>query len=86
LKIYIYIFNLFHRVTKPRDLTGPLELNNWLDNGERLLEDRIYGPEHLLANSKGEIFTGIHGGEIIKINGDHITHVAKFGQPCGKHF
>lgn len=71
------------RITPSKELRGPLELNNHLDNGERLLDGRVYGPECLLAR-KNEIFTTIHGGEIIKITADHITHVAKFGQPCGK--
>ncbi|CAD7084395.1 unnamed protein product [Hermetia illucens] len=68
-------------ITPSKELRGPLELNNHLDNGERLLDGRVYGPECLLAR-KNEIFTTIHGGEIIKITADHITHVAKFGQPC----
>lgn len=64
-----------------RELKGPLELNNHLDNAERLLDGRVYGPEALIVR-KNEIFTTIHGGEVIKITKDHITHVAKFGQPC----
>lgn len=73
-------FKEFH-VTPARELLGPLELNNHLDNAERLLYDRVYGPECLIAKNN-EIFTSIHGGEVIKITADHITHVAKFGQPC----
>lgn len=66
------------------DLTGPLEVNNLLDNTEHLLEGQLHGPEHLLIRGN-EIYTSIHGGEVIRINGDHITHVAKFGKPCGKN-
>lgn len=78
----IIFFKKNFRVTPPKDLKGPLEINNLLDNAERLFEGRIYGPEHLIARGD-DIFTSIHGGEVIKINGDHITHVAKFGEPCG---
>ncbi|XP_055377097.1 adipocyte plasma membrane-associated protein Hemomucin [Condylostylus longicornis] len=64
-----------------RELKGPLALNNLLDNGERLLEGRVHGPEALLAR-KDEVYTGIQGGEIVKITADRIRHVAKFGPPC----
>ncbi|XP_055322327.1 adipocyte plasma membrane-associated protein Hemomucin [Sitodiplosis mosellana] len=68
-------------IPKPLDLTGPLEVNNLLDNAERLFEGQVHGPETLLKRGN-EIFTSIHGGEVIKITDDHITHVAKFGKPC----
>lgn len=60
-----------------------MEVNHLLDNGERLFEGQVHGPEALLKRGN-EIFASIHGGEIIKITGNHITHVAKFGKPCGK--
>ena len=53
-----------------------------LDNVEHLLEGQIYGPESLV-NRGNDIFASLHGGEVVKITGDHITHVAKFGKPCG---
>lgn len=74
----------FYRIPSPLDLTGPLEVNNLLDNAEHLFEGQIHGPECLLKRGN-EIYASTHGGEVIKINGDHITHVAKFGKPCGKH-
>lgn len=73
----------FCRIPSPLDLTGPLEVNNLLDNAEHLFEGQIHGPECLLKRGN-EIYASTHGGEVIKINGDHITHVAKFGKPCGK--
>jgi len=70
-------------VTPPKELKGALEPNFHLDGAERLLEGRIYGPEHLIVRNN-EIYTGLHGGEIIKLTANHVTHVAKFGLPCGK--
>lgn len=64
-----------------KDLSGALELNYHLEGAERLLDGRVYGPEALVVH-KNEIYTGIHGGEIIKISAEHVTHVAKIGQPC----
>ncbi|XP_053672018.1 adipocyte plasma membrane-associated protein Hemomucin [Anopheles nili] len=73
------------RLSKPRELKGALEPTNHLDNAERLFEGKIYGPEALLVHGK-DLFTTIHGGEVIRINGDHITHIAKFGKPCELSF
>uniref|UniRef100_A0A182J858 Strictosidine synthase conserved region domain-containing protein n=1 Tax=Anopheles atroparvus TaxID=41427 RepID=A0A182J858_ANOAO len=73
------------RFAKPRELKGALEPTNHLDNAERLFEGKIYGPEALLVNGK-DLFTTIHGGEVIRINGEHITHIAKFGKPCELSF
>ncbi|XP_062565554.1 adipocyte plasma membrane-associated protein Hemomucin isoform X2 [Armigeres subalbatus] len=64
-----------------KELKGGLELNNHLDNAERLYEGKLYGPEAILVRDK-QIFTSIHGGEVVAIVGQHITHVAKFGKPC----
>lgn len=70
-----------YSVDPPLEFKGPLALNSYLDKGERFLEGRIHGPEHMIAIGK-DIYTGIVGGEVVRINGDHITHVAKYGQPC----
>ncbi|XP_068157571.1 adipocyte plasma membrane-associated protein Hemomucin [Drosophila tropicalis] len=68
-------------VSEPKELKGALEPNFHLDGAERLLEGRVYGPECLIARNN-EIYTGIHGGEVIKLTANHVTHVTKIGQPC----
>lgn len=73
-------FFLIYRVTPPRSLRAVP--NNYLDNAERILNGRVNGPEHLITNGK-DIYASLVN-EVVKINGEHITHVAKFGQPCGK--
>lgn len=79
----VVIYSLIYSVAPPKELKGALEPNFHLEGAERLLEGRIYGPECLIVRNN-EIYTGIHGGEIIKLTANHVTHVAKFGQPCGK--
>lgn len=74
---------IFYRVAPSKDLKGALEPNYHLEGAEHLLDGRVYGPECLIAR-KNEIYTGIHGGEVIKLTSDHVTHVVKLGQPCGK--
>lgn len=68
-------------IAPTKELKGALETTSHLDGAERLLDGTVYGPECLIAR-KNEIYTGIHGGEIIKLTADHVTHVAKLGQPC----
>ena len=84
---FIVVFLLLSacRVTPPRPLVGPLALNNLLDKSERLYEGRLTGAECLRSRDGKEIFASLVN-EIVKINGQHITHVAKFGKPCGKLF
>jgi sugar lactone lactonase YvrE len=68
-------------IVKPPTPSGALELNNHLDNAERLFEGKLLGAEDLLLRGK-TIYTGLLTGEVVKIDGTHITHVAKFGKPC----
>ncbi|CAO1334200.1 unnamed protein product [Diamesa tonsa] len=68
-------------VVKPKALTGALELNNHLNNAERLFEGVLPGPEHLLARGKS-IYASLHNGNVVRIDGDHVTHIAQFGKPC----
>lgn len=39
------------------------------------------GPEAFAAY-KNELYTGIHGGDVVKLTGNHVTPVIKFGKPC----
>uniref|UniRef100_A0A336MUZ4 CSON007419 protein n=1 Tax=Culicoides sonorensis TaxID=179676 RepID=A0A336MUZ4_CULSO len=70
-----------YQVPNPLPLEGVLAPNNLLDNTERLFENQIHGPENLIYHN-GAIYTGVHGGELIKIIGNKFEHVAKFGKPC----
>lgn len=65
---------------KAKPLTGPLAANKLLDNTEHLYENRIRGPECMISRGN-EVYASLDN-EIVKITGNHITHVAKFGKPC----
>ncbi|KAG8233760.1 hypothetical protein J437_LFUL003831 [Ladona fulva] len=69
------------RYKAPMALEGPLAPNRVLDKGEHLFEGKIKGPESI-AIFGGEIYTGIHGGEIIKISNDKYEPVVKLGKTC----
>lgn len=70
------------RVTTPLPLEGSLSVNSLLNNAEQLYSGKVHGPE-AFEDLKGVLYTGIHGGEIVKFVDGKIIPVAKFGQPCG---
>lgn len=41
----------------------------------------VVGPE-AFAEYNGDLYTTLLMGDIVKINGKHVTPVAKFGKPC----
>lgn len=69
-----------YKVVLP-EFKGPLAVNKDLDKVEYLLKDQVVGPESLEAH-EGSIYTGTVGGQVIKVTGNKITPVAKFGKTC----
>lgn len=63
-------------------MTGALEINNHLDNADHILEGKVPGPEHLLPGPGSSFYASLHNGNVVRIDGDHVTFVAKFGKPC----
>ncbi|KAH8242920.1 hypothetical protein KR032_003035 [Drosophila birchii] len=69
-------------ITPPRELKGTLQANTHLNGARHLWQDRVFGPECLIARNDG-IYTGIHGGEVTRLNKkDNVERVTKIGQPC----
>lgn len=66
---------------KPKPLVGVLEPNNLLENPEKLFLGKVAGPEHLL-NRDGAIYTAFHTGEVVKIEGEKVSVLGKFGRLC----
>lgn len=69
----------------PPAFEGPLAPNTLLQQGKRILEDKIIGPESL-AYYKGHIYTGSYTGEILRISTDDykVRRLARLGKrPCG---
>ncbi|CAG9763984.1 unnamed protein product [Ceutorhynchus assimilis] len=65
----------------PKPFTGKLSLNNRLDNIEKWHKGDFVGPEGL-AELNGELYTSLYTGDIVKLTGEHITPIVKFGRPC----
>ncbi|XP_046750858.1 adipocyte plasma membrane-associated protein-like [Diprion similis] len=71
-----------YNISPPQQfLIDALKSNNRLDHAEILFEGKLKGPESF-ASYNGELFTTLHGGDVVKIIGHHIVPVAKFGRPC----
>lgn len=68
-------------VVKSQSLVGVLEPNNLLANPEKLLEGKLPGPEHLLTRD-GAIYTALNNGDVVKIVGEKIEVLGKFGKLC----
>jgi hypothetical protein len=68
-------------------LEGKLSPNAILDKAEEVKLDReIIGPESLAwRGDEDELFTGIAGGELIRIKNGKVTTVTQFGNEdaCG---
>lgn len=60
---------------------GKLALNEKLETAEIWHKGDLLGPESFAAYN-GELYTTIHGGDVVKLTGDHITPIVKFGKPC----
>jgi len=69
------------RVTEPLPLEGSLSVNSLLNNAEHLHSGKLHGPE-AFDDHKGILYTGIHGGEIVKLVDGKLVPVTKLGQPC----
>lgn len=80
-QLFKLIFFQTFSIVKPKPLIGALEINNHLDNAEHILTGQVLGPEHLLA-SGNSFYASLHNGNVVRIDGEHITFIAKFGKPC----
>jgi len=58
-----------------------LEVNNHLDGAEHLFADKVVGPECLITRGNS-IYASLHNGNVVRLDGDHVTFITKFGKPC----
>uniref|UniRef100_A0A1B6C3Z5 Strictosidine synthase conserved region domain-containing protein n=1 Tax=Clastoptera arizonana TaxID=38151 RepID=A0A1B6C3Z5_9HEMI len=69
-------------VVKPiLPLKGVLSINDKLNNVEQMFKNEMKGPEAFLVYNN-ELYTGIHGGFVVKIVNDKMVPVVKFGNKC----
>jgi hypothetical protein len=77
--LFFQSYSIFS-VVKPKAFK---DTNNALNNAERWYEGKLLGPEHLLAKGKF-IYATLGTGEVVRLDGENVTHVIRFGEPCRK--
>nr|CAD7399853.1 unnamed protein product [Timema cristinae] len=65
-------------ITPPMELKGVLALNERLNNAEHLFKGEVKGAESFAVH-KGSLYSGLHGGYIVKIVASKVIPVTKFG-------
>ncbi|KZC11288.1 PREDICTED: adipocyte plasma membrane-associated protein [Dufourea novaeangliae] len=70
-----------YSIKYPSETRSQFELKNRLNGAEVLFAGELKGPESF-ASYNGELYTGIRGGYVVKINGNSIVPIVKFGQKC----
>ena len=56
-------------------------MNSKLDEADIWHKGDFLGPE-AFVDFNGELYTSLHLGDVVKLTGEHITPVVKFGKPC----
>jgi len=69
-------------LTPVLELQGPLSPNKNLDQAEFLFEGKFTGPESI-ATRGDELYTGLIGGDVVRIKDGKVTPVGRFGKDCG---
>lgn len=72
-------------VVPSKPFTGSLALNERLNDVEIWHKGDFTGPE-AFADLNGELYTSLYTGDIVKLTGEHITPVVKFGKPCNNAY
>ncbi|XP_076656945.1 adipocyte plasma membrane-associated protein Hemomucin [Halictus rubicundus] len=70
-----------YRIKNPSETKLQFEIKNRLEGAEVLYAGELKGAESF-ASYNGELYTGIRGGYVVKIDGNNIAPVVKFGQKC----
>ncbi|KAL6255933.1 hypothetical protein P5V15_013172 [Pogonomyrmex californicus] len=68
-------------VTPPRKFDPKVGPKNRLNNAEKLFDGEINGPEGF-DSYDGQLYTGVHGGYILRIEEDRLVSIVKFGKKC----
>lgn len=74
---------LHYSIVPPRDIDPKIGPKNRLTNAERLFEGKFTGPEAFAAYD-GQLYTGVHGGYVLRIEEDDFVPIVKFGEKCGE--
>ena len=64
------------------------DYNDRLRAAVKMFEGELLGPEAFAVDSKGNMYTGVADGRVVRFNDTHYTTVFRMGSPpfdkCGK--
>nr|XP_012233601.1 PREDICTED: adipocyte plasma membrane-associated protein-like [Linepithema humile] len=63
------------------NLDSKVSPKNRLNGAQKLFEKELHGPEDLVTYN-GQLYTGVHGGYVVRVEEDRIVPIVKFGQQC----
>ncbi|XP_012538546.1 adipocyte plasma membrane-associated protein [Monomorium pharaonis] len=70
-----------YSVTPPRELDPKVGPKNRLYGGQKLFEGEVNGPE-AFDSYNGQLYTGVHGGYVLRVEEDRLVPIVKFGKKC----
>ncbi|XP_012055281.1 PREDICTED: adipocyte plasma membrane-associated protein-like [Atta cephalotes] len=70
-----------YSITPPRQLDLKIGPKNRLNGIQKLFTGEIHAPESF-DSYNGQLYTGIHGGYVLRIEEDRIVPIVKFGEKC----
>ncbi|KYN29227.1 PREDICTED: adipocyte plasma membrane-associated protein-like [Trachymyrmex cornetzi] len=70
-----------YSITPPRQLDPKVGPKNRLNGIQKLFNGEIHAPESF-DSYNGQLYTGIHGGYVLRIEEDRIVPIVKFGEKC----
>ncbi|EGI67195.1 PREDICTED: adipocyte plasma membrane-associated protein-like [Acromyrmex echinatior] len=70
-----------YSINPPRQLDPKLGPKNRLNGIQKLFINEIHAPESL-DSYNGQIYTGVHGGYVLRIEEDRVVPIVKFGEKC----
>ncbi|XP_055945476.1 adipocyte plasma membrane-associated protein-like isoform X2 [Argiope bruennichi] len=86
--VYVFTSDFFKQVNPvkytsqlPEKFSGGLATNELLDKAERLHENNILWPESF-AEYKGQLYTGLGDGRIVRITDKEVVPITRTGKDC----
>jgi sugar lactone lactonase YvrE len=70
-----------YSITPPRALDPKVGPKNRLTGAQKLFEGEINAPEGF-DTYNGQLYTGVHGGYVLRIEDDRMVPIVKFGKKC----
>lgn len=68
MEIFLKLIIFFYRLPELEPFTGNLKPNNLLEKAKYIGKNKLHGPEAIVFDKEGNIYTGLVNGQIVKID------------------